>query len=61
MKNNKKSFRIASKSLFLTYPQTDLDLYETKEQLESALVNNSLTSFALSKEKHVDGSNHIHV
>lgn len=61
MKNNKKTFRLASKSLFLTYPKTDLDLNETKEQLESALVNNKIQSFALSKEKHIDGSNHIHV
>jgi hypothetical protein len=56
-----KKFRLCSKSLFLTYPKTNISVIEVKEQLEKILIKYKVSEYAIAKELHQDGTPHIHV
>lgn len=52
------TFRLRSKKLFLTYPKCTVDPSEAFRQL-SAIV--SATGHVIAREKHADGTDHLHV
>jgi len=58
----KQSFRLQTKEIFLTYPQCgDLELNFLRSELEKKLSTYRMKEFVLTREKHEDGGNHIHV
>ena len=58
----KQSFRLQTKEIFLTYPQCgDLELNFLRSELEKKLSTYTMKEFVLTREKHEDGGNHIHV
>jgi len=58
----KQSFRLQTKEIFLTYPQCgDLELNFLRSELEKRLSTYTMKEFVLTREKHEDGGNHIHV
>jgi len=60
--NKIKEFRIRSKELFLTYPQSGgLELQDLINKLDNVLNTYTLKDYILSKELHEDGNPHIHV
>jgi len=57
-----KVSRLQTNQLFLTYPQCgDLKLDFLKSELEKKLYTYEMKDFVLTREKHEDGGNHIHV
>jgi len=57
-----KKFRLQTKELFLTYPQSgDLTLDFVRESLDNILNTFILKEYLISKEFHEDGQPHIHV
>lgn len=55
------SFRIAAKNLFLTYPQCPIKCEEAATQLKATFQNSSILYLHVVREKHEDGSPHLHV
>lgn len=56
-KNKEKQFKFNGKLVFLTYPKCPLDKEVLKEFLETL---GELTSYTIGREKHQDGSYHLH-
>lgn len=57
--DNSRSFRIKSKSFFLTWPKNDSDKFTVLENVKR-LFGDNLTGAVVCREKHQDGTNHLH-
>jgi hypothetical protein len=57
----KKEFRICSKSLYLTYPNCDLDNQVVLKYFKEILSSRIIKDYLIIREFHKDGSPHIHV
>lgn len=55
-----RSFRLSNKKLFLTYPKIDLSLDSIWVSLNALLADYGIEEYLMCREKHKDGSNHVH-
>ena len=56
-KQKDKSFRLAAKHLFLTYPKCNLEPKDALEQFNTKL---NIKEYIISQESHQDGDKHLH-
>ena len=55
-----KEFRLESKNLFLTFPQTTYPLEDFKANCLKLFESEGIEKLLISTEKHQDGNDHIH-
>ena len=60
-KEMKGKFRIAGKSLFMTYPRCKVGIKEAFKQLKEIIEErtNRVKDYMIVQEKHMDGEDHI--
>jgi hypothetical protein len=64
-KQKLKKFRLSAKTLFLTYPRTNLKPIQAYQQLEQILINWGIAEFLIVQEEHqintsINESTHLH-
>jgi hypothetical protein len=59
LRKTMKKYRLAAKNIALTYPKCELEKEKVLEFLQCKLGGN-LENYIISREKHLDGSSHIH-